>query len=121
MNRFSFLFAQIDIKDTLVPNLQKTSAGHNSLTLLFGALGSVTFLILLWAIFIRKRPDEGSRRYTYPSRDSKSRTRDNLNQSNGQSDGRRRRRRKRRSRNPTLAETGGLPPVRTEGYFDDPP
>jgi hypothetical protein len=118
MNRISFLLAQIDVKDSLVADLQKTGASRNSLTLLFSAVGLVTFLVLVWAIFIRKRPDESSRRYSYPARDS---DKDTVNDTGSKADKRRRRRRKRRARNPTLAETGGLPPIRSDGYFEDPP
>jgi hypothetical protein len=117
MNRISFFLAQIDVKDPLA-DLQKTSVSRNELTLLFTALGVVTLLVVIWAIFIRKRPDDSSRRYRYPSRDS---NKDDSNQSGGKSSGRNRRRRKRRSLNPTLAETGGLPPIRADGYFEDPP
>jgi hypothetical protein len=117
----SFFLAQIDFKDTLMADLHKTGASRSGLTLLFTAFGIVTFLILAWAVFIRKRPAEGSRRYSYPARDSKASDKDNLNESSAGARGRKRRRRKRRSRNPTLAETGGLPPIRSDGYFEDPP
>jgi hypothetical protein len=117
MNRISFFLAQIDAKDSFVTDLQKTGAARNNLTLLFCAVGLVTLLVIIWAIFIRKRPDDSSRRYTYPSRSS---DKDSISEA-GANTGRRSRRRKRRSRNPTLAETGGLPPIRTEGYFEDPP
>jgi len=119
MDRISFFLAQIDAQDSLVPNLQKGGLSRNGLAALFAACAIVTFLILFWAIFIRKRPDDSSRRYSYPSRDSKGNSADNIS---GSKSGRRgRRRRKRRSRNPTLAETGGLPAIRSEGYFEDPP
>lgn len=117
MERISFFLAQIDVKDSLVPDLQKTGLSRNNLTLLFTAFGIVTLLLLVWAIFIRKRPDESSRRYSYPSTDS---NKDNGGELSAKIS-RRRRRRKRRARNPTLAETGGLPPIRADGYFEDPP
>ena len=116
MSRISLFLAQIDPKDALLPDL-KTSGSHGGLSLLFVAVGIVTLLILIWAIFIRKRPDESSKRYTYPSRGAAANAqRERHSVRNG-----RRRRRRRRSRNPTLAETGGLPPLRADGYFDDPP
>ncbi len=119
MERISFILAQIDIQDSLVPNLHKSGLSRSGMAALFAACAIVTFLVLCWAIFIRKRPDDSSRRYTYPSRDSKGNKTGNNSESKT---GRRgRRRRKRRSRNPTLAETGGLPPIRAEGYFEDPP
>lgn len=112
MTQIPYFLAQIDPKDALMPELQKAASSRGNLTLLFGAIGVVTFLIVVWAIFIRKRPDEGSRRYSYPSRE--------LSESGSQQSGRRRRRRRnRRPRNPTLAETGGLPPIRSEGYSED--
>jgi hypothetical protein len=119
MERIAFFLAQIDVKDSLVPDLHKSGLSRGGLTALFAACGIVTFLILCWAIFIRKRPDDSSRRYTYPSRDSKGNHAENV--SEAKTDRRSRRRRKRRSRNPTLAETGGLPPIRSDGYFEDPP
>jgi uncharacterized membrane protein YbhN (UPF0104 family) len=58
-----------------------------------GTIGLVMLLAFFWALFIRKN---GKRRI-------------------------RRRKRKRRSRNPTLAERGGLPPVREGKKPDAPP
>ena len=118
MERVSFFLAQIDAPDGIVADLQKTGVSRNNLTLLFSAVGVVTLLVIIWAIFIRKRPDDSSRRYTYPSRNSPT---DNIGESGANTGRRSRRRRKRRARNPTLAETGGLPPIRTDGYFEDPP
>jgi len=121
MSRICYFLGQLDLQDSLVAGLHKTSPSRNGLTLLFGTVAVVILLIVGWAIFIRKRPDEGSRRYRYPSRDSKSKDGNNLKQSAAESGGRKRRHRKRRPRNPTLAETGGLPPLRSEGSFEDPP
>jgi hypothetical protein len=121
MNSASFFLAQIDVKDSLLGDLHKAGSSRGGLTPLFFAVGIVTLLVLCWAIFIRKRPNESSRRYTYPSRDAKSKDARNGGESAGKGDRRRRRKRKRRSLNPTLAETGGLPPIRSEGYFEDPP
>jgi hypothetical protein len=116
MARLSLFLAEINGQESFVADLQKTGPSRNNLTLLFTAFGVVTLLILVWAIFIRKRPDDSSRRYSYPSRDS---SKDNTGESGAKAG--RRRRRKRRLRNPTLAETGGLPPIRADGYFEDPP
>jgi hypothetical protein len=122
MKRISLFLAQLDIKDGLVTSLQKTGPSHNGLSILFGAVGLVTVLILAWAIFIRKRPDESSRRYRYrSSRASSEAGTNSAANSDLPKERRKRRRRKHRPRNPTLAETGGLPPIRTEGYLEDPP
>jgi hypothetical protein len=119
MDRISFLLAQIDVQDNLLPNLHKGGLSRSGLAVLFAACAIVTFVLLFWAVFIRKKPDESSRRYSYPSKDSKSR--ESSDRAVARPGRRGRRRRKRRSRNPTLAETGGLPPIRSEGYFEDPP
>ena len=125
MNRISLFLAQLEIKDGVVTGLQKTGAGRNGLTVLFGAVGMVTALIVVWAIFIRKRPNEASRRYRYrSSRDSAEEGTNGVSNPAAEAEAlrdRRKRRRKRRPRNPTLAETGGLPPVRTDAYLEDPP
>jgi hypothetical protein len=92
---------------------------RHELGLVLGAVGAITFLTLIWAIFIRKPEDERSRRYSYP-RVSKSRA-DADSGSQTAPRKRRRRRRRRHRRNPTLAETGGLPPIRNEGFHGDPP
>lgn len=116
VNPNSFLVA-IDVQDTLVANMHKSTVSRSGLTLLFAALGIVTVLLLTWAIFLRKRPLQRSRRFSYSSADSVSK--DNFSPSAAHQ-GRRRRRRRRRPRNPTLAETGGLPPPR-EGYSENSP
>lgn len=67
-----------------------TSAIMVAVVLIFG-------LVLIWAVFIRK-----------PERSSE---RGRLTDASAGSSGRRRRRRQSRQRNPTLAETGGLPPI----------
>jgi hypothetical protein len=126
MSPISLFLAQIEFKDGITAGLQKTGASRNELTTVFAAVGFVTALLILWALFIRKRPDESSRRYRYRS------SRDSIEEganavgdppvtSDVRKEKRKRRRRKHRPRNPTLAETGGLPPIRTEGYLEDPP
>lgn len=115
-----FFLAQIDFKDALAANMHKTSASRNGLTLLFAAFGMITLLILVWAVFIRKRPAEASRRYSHSTGEHGSVGRNNPGASTSDHDRRRRRRRRRRPRNPTLSETGGLPPIRGEGFFEDP-
>jgi hypothetical protein len=125
MKRVSLFLAQFDFKDSVVTSLHKTGSARNGLTILFGAVGLVTALILAWAIFIRKRPDESSRRYRYRSSRVSAEDGANSGSDSAANDVRKekrgRRRRRHRQRNPTLAETGGLPPVRTDGYLEDPP
>jgi len=74
--------------------------------LVFGALLLVVGLVFLWAAFIRKRGER--KHYRYPSKTS----------AEGVTEIRRKkvkkRRKEHRPRNPTLSETGGLPPIRSE-------
>jgi hypothetical protein len=78
--------------------------------IILGAVLGLVILIVIWAVFIRKREDRRYNTLKVPN----SRNRDE-----GADQGRHRRRRRHhrrdhRSRNPTLAETGGLPPIRPE-------
>lgn len=112
---------------------QRYFASRNETTLMLFAIGGVVVVVMLWAIFIRKRKDEDSRRYSYrgegattsASSPGTPRVVSNAEGTNQSSEGKRRRRRRRRRahrpRNPTLAEAGGLPPVRAESFTDDPP
>ena len=98
---------------------KQVSPSRNDFGWLFGTSGIIVVMALIWAVFIRKRENDGSSRYTYPhasdgARDSRAKT-------EAGSHRRRRRKRRRHRRNPTLAETGGLPPIRHEGMPDDPP
>ena len=84
------------------------------------AVGAVAVLLVLWAMFIRKPRPHRHRRYHHHDSDSErsmeadeSVDEDHL-QADGHEKRRRRRRREHRPRNPTLAETGGLPPIRTD-------
>ena len=86
------------------------------------ALASVTLLILVWALFFRARHRRRSLRHS----GQRSRTAD-VPGAGPLNPGRLKRRKWRRHRsdslprNPTLAETGGLPPARTQAPPDPPP
>ena len=90
------------------------------LVTLLGALALLTLLLVLWAVYIRKTPRRHSHHhYKYPA-PAENKSADSVSQDGPDSGSERRYRRKRRRRrqhrprNPTLAETGGLPPLRTE-------
>ena len=89
------------------------------LTMVLGAVGLVTALVLIWAVYLRKKPHRHSHHHHHHSDDSQDATESTMNSDSGVSGDRRyrrkrRRRREHRPRNPTLAETGGLPPLRAE-------
>ncbi len=90
---------------------------QHEIAMVLGAAGLVTVLAVLWAVFIRKRATGAGRYLQNANRPA----RQNDPDSDSRSDKRRRRKRRHRRRNPTLAETGGLPPIRTEALPDDPP
>jgi hypothetical protein len=92
---------------------------RNEYGLLFIAIGVIAALALAWAIFIRKRENDRPSRYSYPRLTGSGKT--GSASEEGSKGQRRRKRRRRHRRNPTLAETGGLPPLRNEGMPDDPP
>lgn len=83
------------------------------ITIILGVLLALTVLLLLWAFFLRKKPTYARGSLVVQRSDKKGR-------SSHPSSGRKRRRRRSDSaetwgRNPTLSETGGLPPPRPEG------
>lgn len=88
------------------------------LTLVFGAVGLVTLLVFIWAVYFRKRPHSHSHQHhhSHSSDEASVSSVDTESETSGERRYRRKRRRRRehRPRNPTLAETGGLPPLRSE-------
>ena len=87
--------------------------------IIFSAIGLVILLVLLWAVFLRKSRRRHSRHHSHEHSSSPNEAPEAPNDEGDLSPpqkGRkaRRTRRRHRSRNPTLAETGGLPPVRPE-------
>jgi FtsZ-interacting cell division protein ZipA len=91
--------------------------------IIFGAVGLVALLALGWAIFLRKpHRHRHSRHHRHLHSSEPTETQVAPNETDAPAAPEKRRRRKRshhrhRPLNPTLAETGGLPPIRPE----DPP
>lgn len=95
------------------------------LLILIGAVAVVTLAVVVWAVYIRKPPRQHSRHYHYPENEANSSSLESDSESDGGNGKhyrrKRRRRREHRPRNPTLAETGGLPPLRSEQPQDPLP
>ena len=117
----TILFSQVPVDvDDVVATWRFMDPSTRGGLLVFGAIGLVTLLALVWAMFLRKR--RRRRRSHHHSHQHSSAPAEAPEALNG--DGAaspppaprkgRRSRRRRRPRNPTLAETGGLPPVRQE-------
>jgi len=106
------LLAAIEWADVVANWKTMTPADQNRL-IIVGALAVVTLLIFIWAVFIRK-PGRRSRSHSHTHHHS----RPQCDTADGDASvllKRRKWRRQRRPhhpRNPTLAETGGLPPIR---------
>ena len=89
--------------------------------IIFGAIGLVTLLVLLWAILLRKKRRRRREHHHAPRHSSRPAEAAETSKDEGDPATPEKRRHRRRSgrrhrpRNPTLAETGGLPPVRSEG------
>ena len=109
------ILAQIDVDNPLPVNPNKGSFRIDDTFVIIGAALGVAVLLFLWAYLVRRGRNRRSRTL------HRSGVRPGENEhSTGFFTGRRRRRRRRRSqpderpRNPTLGETGGLPPPRPD-------
>jgi hypothetical protein len=114
MNMTGFLLA--DLSDDLLGGWKMDHASRDFF-IISGALAVLTLILLAWAAFVRKRKRTQStgrsRRHSHSPSPSVVET-ENLDESRHPRRKWRRRRREHRPRNPTLAETGGLPPIRPE-------
>jgi flagellar biosynthesis/type III secretory pathway M-ring protein FliF/YscJ len=108
---FTHFLAEVDPHD-LVPVWAKTKVSHNEYIMVVGAIVAVTVAVLFWARFVRKR--KRRTKYKYPHAEGKAGGKVSKRGQDKAGQSKLRRRSRRERRNPTLAETGGLPPVRNE-------
>jgi hypothetical protein len=107
--------------EEVVASFQRMDPATREALIICAALAGVITLVFLWVLFVKiPAGKKGRRRKHHHHSPSVSESRDAATDSNkSEADqGRRkwrRRRREHRPRNPTLAETGGLPPIRSEG------
>jgi len=107
------LFGQLR-PDEVLDQWRSLSASTRDSLIVFAAFTFVVASILLWAIYVRKpRRRHHSRRRSHHS-SSANRGADEAASQSPKRRKWRRPRRDHRPRNPTLAETGGLPPVRDQ-------
>ena len=122
-------FAQDVLSTDVIPGASRwMGLTIKEVLVLLGAVGVVTLVVLLWAVYLRKRPSDRSHRHRHqhhhhsaPSDTRSSNNDDSFESGERRYRRKRRRRREHRPRNPTLAETGGLPPMRTERPSDPLP
>jgi hypothetical protein len=113
MSVFPTAFASLEM-DEVLAQWQRMSASTRECLIILAAIALITGATLIWAVFLRKT----RRRQHGHHHSPESATEAAVDTSDEPVPGRRRRkwrrpRREHRPRNPTLAETGGLPPVRT--------
>jgi type VI protein secretion system component VasK len=108
----------IDLPGDMVPTpWYKLGPSFRNYLAICGAIALVTLLAVLWAVYLRKRKRRHSRRPHSNDRREGAPPAQQDQQGEPAAGKRRRWRRRRRDhrpRNPTLAETGGLPPLREE-------
>jgi len=107
--------------DDPMPVAGRMTPATFSVLVLLGVLLVVVVLVVIWAVYIRKRRrrDASSRRHRHRHhrRHSARRAAAAFTEIKEYIQQKQRRRRGHRPRNPTLAQTGGLPPLRP----DEPP
>lgn len=134
MSRELFLLADVQLED-LLPGAPAAHPVMHEALVICGAVLLASLPIVVWAAFFRKRPRRRHSHHCHVSRKAKDSPAgiahsrpappgepasaapcENGHSSEAGFPRRRKRRRRRahRSLNPTLAETGGLPPIRTD-------
>ena len=118
MNAIPVFLAQVDSQDPLAWWRLSNPAFRERL-IIFGAIGLVTLLLLVWAAFVRsrrRRRHSHHHHHRHAQRPAELPAALQNEDVPAPSEKRRRRhsRHRHRPRNPTLAETGGLPPIRQE-------
>jgi hypothetical protein len=94
----------------------------NEYLILFGAVFAIALILLFWAAYIRKPGRHHSRHHHSRAREEgAAASRSSAGDDSEKHHHHHRRRRHEYPRNPTLAETGGLPPVKPEQSSDPMP
>jgi hypothetical protein len=126
MNAFFGFVLHLASMDTFINQARKARAGSMGaremiLALALGVLVGTAIFLWVYFRFRKKQARRDASDFARLTKTSRSSGSSDSGSSEGDGEGRRRRRRRRRphrQRNPTLQETGGLPPPRGE---DEPP
>lgn len=110
-------FGTVEISST-PPKLPKLDLRWQERAVLLASLGLVVVGLLVWAVFVRKRKRRrhGFRRHHHSIRKQADALKDEIRRRRSM---RARKRKRKYRRNPTLAETGGLPPVRGDDSLEN--
>jgi len=101
------------MNNNVMPIGNQMSAGWFDFFIVLGAIALVALITLLWAVFIRKA-GKPRRKHRHHHATYRERFRKNAAEIRQLVQPQQRTRSERHPLNPTLAETGGLPPVRHE-------
>ena len=120
MSPIPLFLAALDLSTIMRPWRLLSPVARQGL-LLFGAMASTALLALAWAAFLRRKHHRRHKHHHghWQSSQATETPVDSTDADAPSGSGKRRRRRRHsgrhhRPRNPTLAETGGLPPIRPE-------
>lgn len=116
MSQIALLLAAVDAED-FTGAWRSPSGATKQYLVMLGAMAAVAAAVLIWAAYFRKRRRHSHHHHHHhhSSRPASGPTPDATESVSGHHKRRRRRRRREhRPRNPTLAETGGLPPIRVD-------
>ena len=121
MNILPVLLAKVELEDVLA-QWKTLSPSALQRLIVFTAIMLVVVPVLVWAVFLRKSRRQHSHHHRRhhsrdPARDAAAAEGDGVTSQPRKRRKWRRPRREHRPRNPTLAETGGLPPIR----MNEPP
>jgi hypothetical protein len=117
MQAWLFILAQAATPE-VTPEDLKRAPGRlpgfqlSDLLMIIAAALLVLTAVVLWAVFIRKPKADVGRTRVYKSRPREEETEDGMIRKRKKV---KKPRREHRTRNPTLSEAGGLPPVRPDG------
>ncbi len=125
MNSFLFFAGILDDPDAPLPPIEALSPQTKERLIILGAMSVIILGAVIWAAFIRKRRKRKPNYHRHSNSSfltqaaaAKVEITRMIKQS-GQE--KQRRRERHRPRNPTLADTGGLPPPRPASDPDSPP
>ena len=115
------LLAAADPSEDLTPPLGRVHPDIQAYLIVLGAIAFVSVCAALWIVYVHKPKRRHRPRHRSHEPERRPESADGpaafgpTGTASGEGGRRRRRRRRHRPRNPTLAETGGLPPIRQDG------
>ena len=125
MNTTPFFLADAEL-DTILRSWKVLTPDTRGGLIVFSSIFLVTLVVLGWAVFLRKKRRRREHHHSHRHSSGSAEVSETSEDEDSPSSSKKRRRRRRsgrqhRPRNPTLAETGGLPPIRPPDPSDPQP